>query len=151
MIMFTLISCVMIVIILYTYYYLQEISQCPCFIANKKKELNVDYMKFYLLLDLVSLLLFMFLFYNKIQKGGKSNKTSLTENVWLLASLCLILFIHSYMTYNVYHFYNSVKTYCECVNQWQKYFVYYEGVFSGIVSLQYIFTLFLVILIMINQ
>jgi len=109
MIMFTLISCVMIVIILYTYYYLQEISQCPCFIANKKKELNVDYMKFYLLLDLVSLLLFMFLFYNKIQKGGKSNKTSLTENVWLLASLCLILFIHSYMTYNVYHFYNSVK------------------------------------------
>lgn len=149
--MFTLISCVMIVIILYTYYYLQEISHCPCFIANKKKELNVDYMKFYLLLDLVSLLLFMFLFYNKIQKGGKSNKTSLTENVWLLASLCLILFIHSYMTYNVYHFYNSVKTYCECVNQWQKYFVYYEGVFSGIVSLQYIFTLFLVILIMINQ
>jgi len=68
MIMFTLISCVMIVIILYTYYYLQEISQCPCFIANKKKELNVDYMKFYLLLDLVSLLLFMFYFIIKYKK-----------------------------------------------------------------------------------
>jgi hypothetical protein len=147
MILFALISGAMIVIILYTYYYLVEISTCPCFVANKKKELNVDYMKFYLLLDLISLLMFMFVVSNR-QKGGKPSSA---ESLLLVGALALILGIHSYMTYNVYHFYHSVKSYCDCANQWQKYFVYYEGIFSGLVSLQYIFTLLLVLLIFIRR
>ena len=137
-------SIVLIIIILYTYYYLVELSNCPCFIANKKDEVQLNYMKFYLMLDLFSILIAMFLFRNIQSKGGKLQNE--IENVLLIASILIVVLIHGYMTYNVYYFYNSVKSYCNCVQQWQKYFVYYEGIVSGLVTLQYVISFIFIIL-----
>jgi hypothetical protein len=141
-----ILSFVLIILILYTYYYLVELSNCPCFVSNKDDKLYLDYMKFYLILDLFSILIALFLlkhFNGKLKSG--------IENILLIFSVLLVIFIHGYMTYNVYHFYNSIKAYCSCANKWQKYFVYYEGIVSGLVSIQYIVSFLLIIIILINS
>jgi len=139
-------SFVLIIIILYTYYYLVELKNCPCFI--KKEELQIDYMKFYLILDLFTIVIALF-FLNHINKfRGKINNI---ENILVIFSVLLVIFIHGYMTYNVYYFYNSIQSYCNCANKWQKYYIYYKGIVSGLVSLQYIIAFLFIIIFLINS
>jgi hypothetical protein len=134
-----ILSLVLIILILYTYYYLVELSNCPCFVSNQDDKLYLDYMKFYLILDLFSILIALFLLNTKI------------PNSLLIFSVLLVVFIHGYMTYNVYHFYNSIKAYCSCANQWQKYFVYYEGIVAGLVTLQYVISFLFIIIFLIHN
>ena len=76
-----------------------------------------------------------------------NDKTPL--NALTLFAILLALFIHGYMTYNVYHFYKSIRPYCECSQKWQKYIVYLEGISSGLITLQYVlFILFLLLVLM---
>jgi hypothetical protein len=134
-----ILSFVLIILILYTYYYLVELSNCPCFVSNQDDKLYLDYMKFYLILDLLSIFISLCLLNTKI------------PNSLLIFSVLLVVFIHGYMTYNVYHFYNSIKAYCNCANQWQKYFVYYEGIVAGLVTLQYVISFLFIIIFLIHN
>jgi len=145
MILFNILSIALIIIILYTYYYLVELKNCPCFIQNKEENLNLEYMKFYTILDLFTILVSLF-FIKHVKKIGIEK----TSNVLVIFSVLLVAFIHGYMTYNVYHFYNSVKSNCQCVNQWQKYYIYYEGIVSSLVSLQYTISFLLILIMLIN-
>lgn len=144
---------VMTIIVLYTYYYIVEISKCPCFVANKNEELNLEYIKFYLLLDLFSMFLYFFLIFylNHTKKIQPVKWNKLTRSILVLFSILLVTFIHGYMTYNVYHFYKSVKSYCECVNQWQRYFIYYEGIVASLVTLQYVVSFLFIVLFLISS
>lgn len=145
MILFHILSIALIIIILYTYYYLVELKNCPCFIQNKEESLNLEYMKFYSILDLFTILVSLF-FVQHVKKIGIEK----TSNVLVIFSVLLVAFIHGYMTYNVYHFYNSVKFHCQCANQWQKYYIYYEGIVSSLVSLQYTISFLLILIMLIN-
>jgi hypothetical protein len=136
-----MLSVILIIILLYTYYYLVELSNCPCFVANKHDKLYLDYMKFYLLLDLFSIVISLFL----VKKIKNMN------HLLVIGSVLLVIFIHGYMTYNVYYFYKSIKAYCECANQWQKYFVYYEGIVAGLVALQYVISFLLIVILIQNR
>lgn len=133
-----ILSLSLIVIILYTYYYLVELSHCPCF---QKDKVDLDYMKFYLLLDLFTIIIALFLMKRKLE---------ITENVLLIFAVLLVIFVHGYMTYNVFHFYKSIKQDCFCANKWQKYFVYYEGIVGGLVALQYVISFLFILLFLIN-
>ena len=137
---------VLIIIILYTYYYLVELKNCPCFI--KEDELQLEYMKFYLLLDLFTIVIALF-FLNHIKQIGCKIKN--IENILVIFSVLLVIFIHGYMTYNVYFFYNSMNPYCNCANKWQKYYIYYKGIVSGLVSLQYIISFLFILIVLINS
>lgn len=143
-----LISFIMIIIIIYSYYYITQLNNCPCFVEEKKDELNLQYIKFYLILDLFTIIVAFFLMNNKKMIGGRSNKE---YNIIITLSVLLVIFIHGYMTYNVYYFYKSVKEHCMCVNKWQKYFIYYEGILSSIVSLNYIFAFLFIIYTLLNN
>lgn len=145
MILFNVLSIALIFIILYSYYYLVELKNCPCFIQNKEENLNLEYMKFYSILDLFTILVSLF-FVQHVKKMGIEK----TSNILVIFSVLLVICIHGYMTYNVYHFYNSVKSNCNCVNQWQKYYIYYEGIVSSLVSLQYTISFLLILIMLIN-
>lgn len=133
-----ILSLILIVIILYTYYYLVELSQCPCF---QKDKVDLEYMKFYLLLDLFTIVIALFLMKRTID---------MTSNVLLIFAVWLVIFVHGYMTYNVFQFYKSIKQDCFCANKWQKYFVYYEGIVGGLVALQYVISFLFILLFLIN-
>ena len=145
MILFNVLSIALIFIILYSYYYLVELKNCPCFIQNKEENLNLEYMKFYSILDLFTILVSLF-FVQHVKKMGIEK----TSNILVIFSVLLVICIHGYMTYNVYHFYNSVKSNCNCVNQWQKYYIYYEGIVATLVSFQYTISFLLIVIMLIN-
>lgn len=131
------ISFILVSIILYSYYYVVQLKNCPCFIENKEDELNLQYIKFYLILDLFSIIIALLLMYNKKMMGG-GPRSKKEFNFIITLAILLVIFIHGYMSYNVYYFYKSVKEHCSCVNKWQKYFIYYEGIVATLVSLNYV-------------
>jgi hypothetical protein len=136
-----ILSVILILILLYTYYYLVELSQCPCFVANQHDKLYLDYMKFYLLLDLFTIVIALFI----------TKKINHMDHILVIFSVLLVIFMHGYMTYNVYYFYKSIKSYCDCANQWQKYFIYYEGIVAGLVTLQYLISFLLIFILLHNR
>ena len=107
--------------------------------------MNLEYMKFYSILDLFTILVSLF-FIQHVKKIGIEK----TSNILVIFSVLLVICIHGYMTYNVYHFYNSVKSNCNCVNQWQKYYIYYEGIVATLVSFQYTISFLLIVIMLIN-
>ena len=134
-----------VVILLYTYYYVSQLKHCPCFLANQEKSLDLNYIQFYIILDIIVGVVALYLLSQK--RGYVLNKNHL--DVLTLFAIILALIIHSIMTYNVYYFYKSIRPYCQCSEKWQKYIVYLEGISSGLISLQYVaFILFLLLVLM---
>ncbi len=135
--------------------YLNEVESCPCFIneINKTKyRPDISFMKFYQFLEIISLIIFLILitFYKFPFKGSK-NKNSNIMKILLFITMFILLFISGYMSYNVAGFYLNVKKECACVNKWQKYFVYLEGIFNSIYFLRILYIiLFIAILAIFN-
>ena len=135
--------------------YLNEVESCPCFNEQNNKEKyssNIEFMKFYQFLEIISLIIFIVLvnFYKFPLKSSKINNRGMLK-IMLLISLFVLLFVSGYMSYNVAIFYLNMKKECICVNKWQKYFLYLEGIFNSIYFLRilYIF-LFIMILGLFN-
>lgn len=142
-------------ILLNVYSYLSEAESCPCFVEENnasKYQTNIQFMKFYQLLELASLIVFaVLLTLYKNQIGGKKKSLAFIKFLVVISSIVL-LGISGYMGYNVATFYLNMKSECSCVsNKWQKYFVYLEGIFSSIYFLRIIFALvFLAIIVLFN-
>ena len=85
-------------------------------------------MKFFQVLEMItySIVIFSLISIKYAKKGGKNFMMSLVSFI----SVLIALFIMGYMGYNVIHFYKSLKNDCVCANQWQKYFIYAQGIFS---------------------
>ena len=54
------IQSILIILILNTYYYVVELNNCPCFLEKKDDNLDLQYIKFYLLLYLFSILFLLY-------------------------------------------------------------------------------------------
>ena len=146
-----ILPCILICLCLLSYKYIKEIEQCPCFEENKSDKLNIDYIKFYLLLYIFSLLIHIFiLLYLPLNNYNHFNHKTLTKSI-LILSIIIMFIIHGYMGYTVYHFYQSIKDYCSCVNKWQKYFIYYTGIISSLNVLFYIMMFLLILHVLIIQ
>jgi len=131
--------------------YLNELESCPCFNEQNNKEKyssNIEFMKFYQFLEIASLLIFVILinFYKFPFKSRKGNNKGFVK-ILLMISLFALLFISGYMSYNVAIFYINMKKECICVNKWQKYFIYLEGVFNSIYFLRILYVLLFVMLL----
>ena len=146
-----ILSAISLYILLQVLSYLNEAESCPCFIDetnNSKYAPDISFMKFYQFLEIFSLLIFLILitFYKfPLNKYGKKSNSFL--KILLFISIFVLLFISGYMSYNVGKFYLNIKKDCDCVNKWQKYFVYLEGLFNSIYFLRLLYV-FLFILIL---
>jgi len=125
------IQSILIILILNTYYYVVELNNCPCFLEKKDDNLDLQFIKFYLLLYLFSIIISFILMHIRFNKGVYDNSLLFIHSL----SILLVIFINFYMSYNVLLFYNSVKDRCSCVNKWQKFFIYYTGIISYIHTL----------------
>ena len=109
-------------ILIHTYYYLLQIESCECFEKNGDYSVDIEFMKFYQLLEIITLCIFVgftFLF-----KSKKMNIPVLSMYISTL-SMVLVLGISIYMSINVFNFYKNIKRDCKCVNSWYKYFIYF--------------------------
>lgn len=131
--------------------YLNELESCPCFNEQNNKEKyssNIQFMKFYQFLEIASLLIFVILIY--FYKFPLKSKQVINKGffkILLMVSLFALLFISGYMSYNVATFYLNMKKECICVNKWQKYFIYLEGVSNSIYFLRLLYAFLFVILL----
>ena len=131
--------------------YLNEVETCPCFNEQNNKEKyssNIEFMKFYQFLEILSLIIFIVLvnFYKFPLKSSKINNTGMLK-ILLLISLFVLLFISGYMSYNVATFYLNMKKECICVNKWQKYFLYLEGIFNSIYFLRILYIILFILML----
>ena len=131
--------------------YLNEVESCPCFNEQNNKEKyssNIEFMKFYQFLEILSLIIFIVLvnFYKFPLKSSKINNTGMLK-IMLLISLFVLLFISGYMSYNVATFYLNMKKECICVNKWQKYFLYLEGIFNSIYFLRILYIVLFIMML----
>lgn len=121
---------------LHTYYYLVQLSKCECFLRNKIYSTNIEFLKFYQILELISLfILFSILMF--LKPGKKTQGMNIKSSKYFLqfiqlTTVMLLLFLSGYLSLNVYRFYNGVTQDCKCVNKWQKYFLYYQGIVNTI-------------------
>lgn len=120
-----------------TYLYLVQIDECPCFHKDGKYEVNIDFMKFFQVLEIfiLTVLVFSTFFF-------KSNffKSKNRQPPFFLLSLVLVflLSISGFMTYNVINMYTKIQYDCKCTDSWYRYFLYYEGFVSGITVFRFI-------------
>jgi hypothetical protein len=135
------------IIFVYTYYYLVQLNSCECFVKNDKYSVNIEFMKFFQVLEIFLFTMYvgMMLFFNSKMLKKKMN----TPMPVLLSSLslALLLGINIYMSYNVFNLYNNIKEDCSCSSGFLKYFVYYEGIVSFINVLRFVEIFGIIILV----
>lgn len=136
---------ILIILILYTYYYVVKLNNCPCFLEKKEDNLDLQYIKFYLLLYLFIIIISFIIKQIRFNRGFYDKSLLFIH----ILSIILAIFINFYMSYNVLLFYKSVKDRCSCVNKWQKFFIYYTGILSYIHMLIWI-SIFLFIILYIS-
>ena len=145
-------------ILVKVYIYLNELKVCDCYIKNEDTnyKVNIDFMKYYQILEIISLILFITLtiFYKtKLIKHKKINKevNNFFIKMFIFVILFILLFLCGYISYNSILFYLVSKKNCECSDKWQKYFIYIQGISSSIYFLRLLFVFILsIILILFN-
>ena len=138
---------IILFIFIYTYYYLVQLNSCECFVKNEKYSVNIEFMKFFQVLEIFIFTIYvgMMMFFNfKIKKKMNTPMPLLLSTL----SLALLIGINAYMSYNVLNLYNSIKEDCSCSSGFFKYFVYYEGIVSGINVLRFVEIFGVIILVL---
>ena len=134
-----LISVTAVIILVKIYHYLNDLQNCKCFqIQNGMKyTADLEFMKFYQVLEIVSFVLFIISTYMLNQRrfssiGGAKHGLRFIS----ILSFIVLLYIFGYMSYNVFNFYMNMKKDCKCADKWQKYFIYAQGITTSISTLQ---------------
>ena len=153
-----LLSLITVFILLKVYNYLDQLKMCDCFIESQDKnyKVNVNFLKFYQVLEIISvslLIVLTFLYKNNLIKSTKSKKVN---NIFFKTGLLVVFFLtimlSGYISYNSLIFYLISKKNCECSNKWQKYFIYMQGIGNSVFFLRLVFILlFTFILIIFNS
>jgi hypothetical protein len=140
-------------IFLHTYYYLEEIDNCPCFQKDGKYAVNIDFMKFFQILEIFLITVFLSLFL--LVKSKMATKESLTKAMSpmpkfiLMLPLLVLIVISAFMTYNVLNLYSNIKSDCKCTDSWYRFFLYYEGIVSMISVFRFVVSIILISIVLI--
>ena len=90
---------IIVFIFIHTYIYLNQLNNCDCFVQNEKYAVDIEFMKFFQILEI-----FIFTIYVgfMIFVTSKINKEKMPSPKILAGiSLALLVFISGYMAYNV--------------------------------------------------
>ena len=146
-------------LIVYTIIYIRELKTCVCFKQNDKYNTNLEFLEFYQYLELFSIiLLFSGLLVSSsgstkslFGKKGKSKTANGFFALFLLIVISITYFLIKYnVMINVYDLSNAIKDDCDCSNQWERFFLYYQGIVSGIEVVHYIIGLLVLLVVLIS-
>ena len=145
MILILIIYAILLYLYIHTFYYLKKAENTGCFTPK----VNLKYMQFFQLLEIVALTLtVVFLpYFLKMKNRKGKGATGLLEP--LLITI-VVLGINLYMAFNVYNFYFELKQCFELKNQWNKWWLYWEGIASAIASIRGILALTMLTLIILK-
>ena len=141
---------IIVFIFIHTYLYLNQLNTCECFLKNEKYSVNIEFMKFFQILEIFIFTIyigFMMFVTSKINKDKTPSPKILAS-----ISLALLVCISGYMAYNVINLYMNITDDCKCATSAYRYFLYYQGVVGASTVLRFI-SLFIMIglALMFNQ
>jgi len=142
MILILIIYAILLYLYIHTFYYLKKAENTRCFTPK----VDLKYMQFFQLLEIVALTISV-LFLPYFLKTKKRGKMGLLEP--LLITL-VVLGINMYMAFNVYNFYFELKQCFELKNQWNNWWIYWEGIAATIASVRGILSLSILTLIILK-
>lgn len=153
---YILLSFLSLGILIKIYMYLHKLESCNCFNdteAHNIYKLDIDFLKAYQILEMILLSIFIFIiacFQNDNILTFKHVKRLPPRALRFITiiSILLLLLVNSYITLNSFILYSVAKGQCYCVNKWQKYFIYTQGVFSSVTFLRLLYTLIFVIILL---
>ena len=147
-------SLVSLGILLKTYDYLNKLEQCSCFNdarAYHKLKINIDFLKAYQILEIFLILMFiviLFFYRSLLEKITVKKKYFPFPLTFLSSSVVLLLvFVSGYLTYNVFSLYTLSKAKCKCIDKWQKYFIYVQGIMGSVTFMRIIILLLVAFLL----
>ena len=127
---------IILFIFIHTYLYLNQLNTCDCFVKNEKYSVNIEFMKFFQILEI-----FIFTIYIGFMLfvSSKINKEKMpSPKILASISLALLVFISGYMAYNVINLYTTITDDCKCANSAYRYFLYYQGIVGASTVLRFI-------------
>jgi hypothetical protein len=145
MILILIIYAILLYLYIHTFYYLKKAENTGCFTPK----VNLKYMQFFQLLEIVALTLTIAFLPYFLKMKNKKGRGSLSLIEPLLITL-VVLGINLYMAFNVYHFYFELKQCFELKTQWNKWWLYWEGIAAGIASVRGILALSMLTLILLK-
>ena len=151
-IFYTILSLISLCILLKIYDYLNKLEDCDCYndvIAYNNLKINIDLLKAYQIFEMF--LVFIFIVILFCGNSMKSNKKGFLLTFLSTSVILLLAFVTGYISYNVFLVYSISKTKCECVDKWQKYFLYVQGIMNSIVFLRIFFLMLFVFLLLLSN
>ena len=142
MILILIIYAILIYLYVHTFYYLKKAENTGCFTPK----VNLKYMQFFQLLEIVALTMTV-LFFPYFIKMKKKKSLGLLEP--FLVTL-VVLGINAYMALNVYNFYFELQNCFELKQQWNKWWLYWEGIASGVSAVRGVLSLTVIILLLLQ-
>lgn len=133
-----------------TYKYLDDLKNCQCYndsLAYSNLNLDIEFLKAYQIFEMFLISIFLVLIF-LCKKSLKTKKETFSLTFFTSATVLLIAFVTGYITYNVFVLYSLSKEKCKCIDKWQKYFIYLQGIMSSVTLLRIIFLLFIVFLLL---
>lgn len=128
MILILIIYAILLYLYIHTFYYLKKAENTGCF----SPKVNLQYMQFFQLLEIVALTITV-LFFPYFLKMKEKKKMTIFEPLLITF---VVLCINMYMAINVYHFYFELNQCFELKEQWNKWWLYWEGLAAAISSLR---------------
>lgn len=151
-IFYTILSLISLGILLKIYDYLNKLEDCDCYndaIAYNNLKINIDLLKAYQIFEMF--LVFIFIVILFCGSSMKSNKNGFSMTFLSTSVILLLTFVTGYISYNVFLVYSISKTKCECVDKWQKYFLYVQGIMNSVVLLRLFFLMLFVFLLLLSN
>ena len=142
MILIILIYAILLYLYIHTFYYLKKAENTGCFTPK----VNLKYMQFFQLLEIVALTMTV-LFFPYFIKMKKKKTLGLIEP--FLITL-IVLGINAYMALNVYNFYFELQNCFELKQQWNKWWLYWEGIASGVSAVRGLLALTVIVLLLLK-
>tara|TARA_Y100000389_G_scaffold99354_1_gene96074 strand:- start:6511 stop:7032 length:522 start_codon:yes stop_codon:yes gene_type:complete len=133
-----------------TYKYLDDLKNCQCYndsLAYSNLSLDIEFLKAYQIFEMFLVSIFLVLIF-LCKKSSKTKKDTFSLTFLTTATILLISFVTGYITYNVFVLYSLSKEKCKCIDKWQKYFIYLQGIMNSITFLRIVFLLFIVFLLL---
>ncbi len=150
---YTFLSIVSLGILIKIYDYLNKLENCDCYNdaqAYNKFKINIEFLKAYQIFEMFLVIMLLYLLFSCDNLTNVPKIHSPFSATFLTTTIIMLLaFVSGYITYNVFLLYALSKSRCKCVDKWQKYFVYVQGIMASVTFLRILFLLLLVFVLLI--
>ena len=141
-------------ILIKIYKYLTELENCKCYndlVAYRSLKINIDFLKTYQIFEMFLIFMLIIIIFCKKSLKMKAIKNGFSLKYLTSSIILLLTFVTGYLSYNVFLLYSISKEKCKCMDKWQKYFLYVQGIMNSVTFMRLMFLFIIVFLLLLSN